>query len=102
MCNILHQERPKAVRLLLKKAAGALASDGWLLIHETLLEDDSVPSLPVALTALNNLLYYGSKNHHEYQILKWLKASGLSVREVKKSEQPGVRVILAQRASPAK
>jgi SAM-dependent methyltransferase len=101
MCNILHQERPKSVRLLLKKAAGALVSDGWLLIHETLLEDKRLPSLPVALTALNNLLYYGSKNHHEYQVLKWIKASGLSLREVKGSEQPGVRVILAQRASHA-
>jgi SAM-dependent methyltransferase len=99
MCNILHQERPKSVRLLFQKAAGALIDDGWLLIHETLLEDDDVPSLPVALTTLNNLLYYGSKNHHEYQILKWLKASGLNVRDVQRPEQPGVRVIVAQQMS---
>ena len=99
MCNILHQERPASVRTLFRKAAEALTEEGWLIIHETLLDDQEPPPLPVALTALNNLLYYGGKSHHEYQILKWLKTSGFCVHQIQRAEQPGVRLITAQRAS---
>lgn len=101
MCNILHQEKPSPMRLLFRKARASLADGGRLIIHETLLGDSGKRVLAVALAALNSLLYYGGRNYREYQILKWLKSSGLGVCEVRKTEQPGVRIIVARRSLPS-
>ncbi|MBM3187873.1 MAG: methyltransferase domain-containing protein [Chloroflexi bacterium] len=98
MCNILHQEKPRAVRLLFQKAAEALADGGHLLIHETLLSGEGAADLPTALAALNSLLYYGGETYRAYQIHKWLAAAGLDVQRATPMGEPGVQVIVAQRA----
>mgnify|MGYP005843038719 FL=1 len=99
MCNILHQETPRAVRLLFRKAATALSTEGRLLIHETLLDDETTRvELAVALAALNSLLYYGGQNYREYQIRKWLESAGMEVKDVQRTTQPGVRIITARLA----
>jgi len=100
MCNILHQEKPGAVRRLFRKAAASLAGAGWVVIHETLVDDDGSCSLAVALASLNSLLYYGGRNYGEGEVVKWLEAEGLVVRETRRTAEPGVRIIIAQRPGP--
>jgi len=95
MCNILHQEKPNAVRRLFRKAVASLTKAGWIVIHETLVDDED-RSLAAALASLNSLLYYGSRNYSEEEIIRWLEAEGLVVREIRKTVEPGARIILAQ------
>jgi SAM-dependent methyltransferase len=95
MCNILHQEKLNAVKRLFRKAAASLIGAGWIIILETLLDNESC-SLAVALANLNSLLYYGSRNYSEGEIVKWLEAEGLVVRETRHTTEPGVRIIIAQ------
>ena len=45
-CNILHQEKPGAVRRLFRKAAPSLVGAGWVVIHETLVDDDGAAPSP--------------------------------------------------------
>jgi hypothetical protein len=97
MCNILHQEKPSNVRRLFRKVAACLPSQGWLIIHETMLEEGSAPTLSEALAALNHLLYFGGQAYSEGQVVAWLRSEDLKPQEVRRSGEPGVRVILAQK-----
>jgi len=97
MCNILHQEKPSEIRRLFRKAAACLVPHGWLIIHETVLEEGVTPTLSVALASLNHLLYFGGQAYSEGQIAAWLRSQDLEPREVRRHGEPGTRVILAQK-----
>jgi SAM-dependent methyltransferase len=78
MSHILHGEGPDACQLMIKKAAGALAPGGMIIIHDFILDDAMDGPLFPALFSLNMLLGTpAGQSYSEKQIKKMLSEAGI-------------------------
>jgi hypothetical protein len=76
--HILHAESPGDCRILLRKAAGAAAPEGLVLVHDFLLEDTMDRPLFPALFSLNMLLgTAGGQAYSEGQVRDMMADAGL-------------------------
>lgn len=82
LSNILHDWDEPECRTLVERCASALPTEGQLLIHDVLLNDDHSGPLPIALysAALFTLTEGRAYSAREFQ--SWLTGAGLSLRPI--------------------
>jgi ubiquinone/menaquinone biosynthesis C-methylase UbiE len=90
--QVLHSQNEVDCRMLLTKAAQALAPGGRLFVHEFLLDDSLTRPLTAALFAVHMLVMTAAgRAYSGSEIAEWLRQSGLVDVEIRKvSEDTGV------------
>jgi len=91
--HILHSEGEARSRRLLKKALGALAPGGMIVIAEILVNADRTAPLPALLFSLNMLVNSDQGDTFSWaEISAWLSDAGF--RDVRTVEAPGLAPLI--------
>jgi ubiquinone/menaquinone biosynthesis C-methylase UbiE len=95
--QVLHSQNEAGCRMLVAKAAAALAPGGRLFVHEFLLDDSHCRPLTAALFAVHMLVMTaGGRTYSGTEVAAWMREAGLVAVEVRQvSDDTGV--VSAQR-----
>ncbi len=102
LSNMLHQEDPEAVKLILRKAHGALVPGGLLVIQAAFLDANKAGQTWAVLMSLQLSLFYdGGRNYSIDETLAMVRAIGFANPEVKRmSLVNSDSLILATKPAP--